>query len=327
MRLWNLPSWVDPKKALQTLNRAAVDGGVALAVKERARELGRKPLSSVLLPGFHLFEGPCPVAPYSWLLPKPKGDVQDLLGLWEAYVDQDLGARYSRRSPLEAIQRDRFVLGSAAFKRVFGGPRHPRDWAQPAAMIIALAQHLEGQENLQFTLSNAALMHERTLQLRMHLSGYMLEVSHRGIFSNMHRKVVSPRYQASDAKLEGLCIRPLRSAHPLAVALMENEDTPHACLQAANVVLRAVRQGLLDEQDVRLSAGAAPRAAREEAVVAALQLLDREKNLRLVYDKVVPRVVSAAEFRNLFGNPFRGVSAPRADTVDKWRAHLYSLVP
>lgn len=327
MRLWKLPSWADPKKALQTLNRAASEGGVASAVKERARSLAGAPRTSVLLPGFHLFEGAAPIAPYTWLLPKPKGDVQDLLGLWEAYVDQDLGSRASRRSPLEVIERDRFVLGPAAFRKVFGGPRRPHDWAFPAAMIIALAQHFEGQENLQVEVSRAALMHERTLKLRMYLAGYMLEVNHRGVYSNMRRKAVTPRYQASDAKLDGLCIRPLRTSHPLAIALLEHEDTPHTCLQAANVVLRGLSQGVLAESEIRFSEGVPRSAAREAAVVEALRQLDRERTLRSVYDKLVPHVMSATEFRKEFGNPFRGVSMPRDETVDQWRAHLYSLVP
>ena len=109
VKLWKLPSWVDARRALRTLNRAASEGGVASAVKERARELVGQELDRVELPGFHLFEGPSPIAPYTWLLPKPKGDIQDLLGMWESYANQELGVRAQQQSPLTPIESDRFV--------------------------------------------------------------------------------------------------------------------------------------------------------------------------------------------------------------------------
>ncbi|MBT2325532.1 hypothetical protein J7E62_24670 [Variovorax paradoxus] len=326
VRLWNLPSWSDPQKALQTLNRAASEGGVASAVKDRARELGSKTLDRVELPGFHLFDGASPIAPYTWLLPQPKGDVQDLLSLWESYVNQNLGSRSLGQSPLTPIERDTFVLTRTDFGRVFGGPRAPGEWAQPAAMMIAIAQHLEGQENLELELSSAPRYERRkVLKLRMHVSGYLMEVTPKGVYSNMKSSRIAPRFQASDAKLDGLCIRPLRTDHPLAVALVENEEAPHACLQAANVVLRALQLGMLAESDIKLSSGANLKAAREASVLEAIGLLDRERNLRLVYDKLVPGVVTAAEFRRDFGNPFRGTSTPRSETVDKWREQLFAL--
>lgn len=328
VRLWNLPSWADPKKALQTLNRAASEGGVGSAVKERARELDGQPLKRVQLPGFHLFDGACPIAPYAWLLPQPKGDIQDLLSLWESYANQDLGSRALRQSPLTPIQSDTFVLNRPSFKRVFGEQRSAADWAQPAALMIALAQHLEGQENLEVQFAGGARYERRKLlSLRIHVSDYLMEVTPRGVYSNMQRKRITPRYAASDAKMDGLCIRPYLTDHPLAVALLENEDTPHACLQAANVVLRAMQLGLLSKTDIKLASDAGWRSSREASVVEAINLLDRERNLRLVYDKLVPKVVSAADFRRDFGNPFRGTAAPRPETVDRWRAHLYSLVP
>lgn len=285
-------------------------------------------MERVQLPGFHLFEGACPVAPYTWLLPKPKGDAQDLLSLWESYANQDLGSRVLRQSPLTPIESDTFVLNRPTFTRVFGGPRSAADWVQPAAMMIGLAQHLEGQENLSVEFSPSTRFERRKLvNLRIHVADYLMEVTPRSVYSNMQRKRITPRYAASDAKLDGLCVRPFLTNHPLAVALMENEDTPHTCLQAANVVLRALQLGLLAETEVKLSADVNRRAGREASVMEAIGLLDRERNLRLVYDKLVPKVVSAAEFRRDFGNPFRGSSASRPVTVDKWRAALYSLVP
>ncbi|VTU31878.1 hypothetical protein H4CHR_02897 [Variovorax sp. PBS-H4] len=322
MRLWKLPSWADPRRALRTLISAAVEGGVASAVKARSRELELDAPEMVELPGFHLFEPPSPVAPYSWLMPQLKGDVSDLINLWECYVDQQLGAR----TPMTPIESDRFVLGRTAFRRVFGLPRRPSQWFQPAAMIIALAQQVEGQENLSVSVERSKGKFERSAisRLRLHVSGYLLEATPTTLYSNLGARPIEAHRPASDAMLDGLCIRPLRTAHPLARALLENEDTPHTCLQAANVVLRGLSAKRLSAREVRLPDARAGRVAREAAVVDAINHLDREWSLRAVYDRIVPTVISAAEFRQDFGNPFRG-TAPRPETVKRWRESLFAL--
>lgn len=326
VRFWNLPSWVEPRRALIALRRAAFTGGVSPAVKARAAELYSEQRDPVELPGFHVFDRALPVSPYTWLVPRPRGDISDLLNLWESYANQALGVR-GGPSPLAAIEGDTLALTRADFKRFFGGPRGAGHWAAPAAKIIALAQHLEGRENLHIELSRTTRWERRkVLSIKMHAATCMLEVTPRGLWSNMAMKEIRAPYLASDAGIDEFCIRPFRTNHPLAVALMENEDVPETCLQAANVALRAIQQGLIREKDLVLSDALGRAASRTATVVSAIELLDRQRSLRPVYDLLVPNVVSALEFRRDFGNPFRPARSTRKETVDKWREQLFALV-
>jgi len=328
VRRWKLPSWADPRRALAVLGDAAARGCVTEALVERVRELESARLPRVELPGFHLFGRASPASPYTWLVPRPLGDFQDIVMMWETFVGQPhLGSRSTVTSPLAAIEEERLVLSRSAFRRFFGGPRRPGDWFTPAAKIIAIAQHLEGQENLRVAplLEERRYERARLPQLGIHLSEYFLEVSSEGLYSNMRQALIKPPGVPGDATIDELCIRPLRTSHPLAVALIENEDTPETCLHAANVVLRALEAGQIGAHEVTLKPGTSPYTNRNAAVVAAIHALNVQRSLRAVYDLIVPNVMKAAEFRAEFGNPFRAPRVPREDTIKKWHMSLFGL--
>lgn len=327
VKYWKLPSWADARKALTVLSDAAERGGVAPILRERALQLKDTRTEYVELPGFHLFEHAYPDAPYTWLVPKPRGDFQDIVGMWEAYVGQGrLGARSATGSPLTPISGDRTVLGPVTFRRFFGGPRRLAEWYTPAAKIIAMAQHLEGQEHLRVDpiRLNSRFERSRLPTLSLHLADYYLEVSDEHIYSNTLQEYVRPIRPPGDATIDELSIRPLKTAHPLAVAMMECEETPPTCLHAMNVALRGAHAGHIRPAEVRLGASKSFRPDRNAAVLEAFKALDIYGSLRAVYDQLVPAVMQAADFRKEFGNPFRQ-SAPRPDTVERWRMALFSL--
>jgi hypothetical protein len=312
------------------MNDAANEGGIALAVKERVRDLEGQPLAPVMLPGFHVFSTGGSTPPYTWLVPKPVGNYEDLLNYWEAYVGEVSGSRKAPLDPLRSISQDRTVLNSVAFNRFFGDPRRQSEWATPAAKIIAIAQHLkgQGQEGLDARiLPNRVYERQRIESISMFMSQFYLEVTPTHLFTNYGAKLLKPGYSAGDATLDELCIRPLRSNHPLAIALMEREDTPEAALQAAAVVLRAHALGRLSEADIRLRTGSAG-VTPEQAVIKAYEALAAgSQSLRDVYDVLVPAVMTSREFRSRFGNGFRQTKTTRPETIDRWREALYELAP
>lgn len=328
VKYWKLPSWADPRRALTVLSEAAHESGIAEVVKERMCEIERSKPEKVDLPGFHLFDRSGHISPYSWLVPKPRGDFQDIVMMWETYVGQErLGVRQALGSPLTAIGSERLVLGSAAFRRYFGDARKFSDWYTPAAKIIALAQHLEGQENLRIDPPQASYRYERTRlpHISLHLADYFFELSEEGMYSNMLGARVRPRRAAGDASIDEICIRPLNTNHPLAVALTECEDTPQVCLYAANVALRGVHNGMLRNDELRIAPGRRHRVDRDATVVSAIHLLEKHRSLRAIYDLLVPGILKAADFRKEFGNPFRLIRSPRDETVERWRMSLFNL--
>lgn len=331
MRYWKLPPWADPRRALKVLNSAAAEGGVVQSLKERAKELQGRQLEEVELPGFHLFDYGGTTPPYSWLVPKPRGSYEDIINYWEMYVGEVSDNRKANLDPLRSIRDIRSVLSTTSFNRYFGKPRKAACWAAPAAKIIALAQHLPGQGqeclSVEFTRTQP-IERRRLVHVRMHIADLFMEVTPTSLYTNFRGVAPKISFPAGDGTLDELCIRPIRTRHPLAVAVSECEDAPVAVQQAAAVVFRALALKQLRESDIRFSGAYGRRASRSAAVQEAQQVLESGAgSLKDLYDILVPSAIPAKDFREAFGNPFRHIRKVRTTTLDRWRHALYDLAP
>ena len=306
------------------------EAGLTHDIGARVRALRHVPRKTVELPGFHVFTRDGLVAPYSWLVPKPKGDDEDLLQMWEAYGAQQHGRRRNPVDPLLAMHESVPLLGAPEFTRYFGKPRRPEEWVSPAAKIIALAQHFEGQENLscEVSTSKIGMQYQRITSVQMHLGQFFFRVTPRSIFSNFEGKDVVFPHRASDAALDELCIRPLRTDNALAVALMENDEVPECALQAASVCIRALHLGELIPTDftINMSKNRSPKP--HEIIQNARALLDSQPAdcLYHLYPILVPALMGKVEFASTFGNPYRttGVKS-REETLLRWHDQLSQL--
>lgn len=315
------------------MNDALNGEGKAQQVLERSEEIRRQGYHGpgAVLPGFHIFSAGGPRAVHEWAVPRPKGDLQDLVGLWEAFVHQTEAGAQPGSDVLTPIRQDSLALPVSARIHFFGrGRRSFRDWFLPAVQIIAIAQHLEGQATLTFRTTHADRIERRTIEeVGMHLGPYFLHAERRGMWSNtdgrLRRPLVGPPTSRS---LETLCVRPHGSRHPLAIALMEDEEVPETARQAANVVLRMVHYGEMPDRNlVRLQAGRRAPRSGTNLYAAALSAIDRPGALRNLSEILVPQRLNAATFRELFGNPYREVGPPRPATKERWISELYGLFP
>jgi hypothetical protein len=306
------------------------EAGLTHDIGARAREIRHVPRKTVELPGFHVFTRDGLVAPYKWLVPQPKGDDQDLMQLWEAYSAQQHGTRRGSTDPLQAMNESLSFLGASEHATYFGKPRASDEWVSPAAKIIALAQHFEGQENLscEISASTLGIHHQRISEVQLQLGQFFFRVTPRSIFSNFEGKDLVFPFRASDSALDELCIRPLRTNHPLAVALMENDETPECALQAASVCIRALHLGELTSSDfiINMSKNRSPRP--HEIIQNARALLDSEPLdvLYHLYQIVVPALMTKKTFATHFGNPYRcGGQKSRESTLLRWHDELSQL--
>lgn len=330
VRLWKLPSWVEPRRALAALKKTIDDAGIGGAINARVRELRHAEREPVELPGFHVFSRGGTAAPYTWLVPKPKGDYVDLMNLWETYVGQPLGGRGTAEDPLAVIRGDSSVMSRVAFNRYFGPARATGAWASPAAKMIAIAQHFEGQENLSFEITGPthAVERQRLQSVDLHLAECLLRVTPKGVYSNFARGEVNPKYLASDASMDELCIRSIRTAHPLAVALVEHEETPETALFAASVCIRALTLGRLRARELSISTSRTKADDTGLLVRQALAMLDEPPAdpLSAMYEILVPGAFTKTVFVDQFGHPFRD-SKPRPSTIRNWQSVLSGLIP
>lgn len=308
------------------------EAGLLHDVGARVRAIRNIPREAVELPGFHLFtrDGLC--APYSWLVPKPKGDDQDLLQMWEAYGNGQHGDRRSRADPLLELVENTSFLGVAAHQRFFGkGARLPTQWATPAAKIIALAQHFEGQENMSIELGadKAGMYRQGIAAVQIHLGEFFLRVTPKSMFSNFQGKEIEYSYKASDCVLDEMCIRPLRTSNALAVALMQNEEMPECVLQMANVAVRALHLGQLLPTDftINLSKHRSPNTNDIVQDAKALLQSDPLHALSHLYPMLVPALMGKEQFATTFGSPHqhRKIAKTQEATRNRWLDELSKL--
>jgi len=314
------------------MNDALNGSGKALQVRERIAELqDTRQRPWVHLPGFHILSPGGATPPYLWAVPKPKGDEQDLLGMWEMFVSTTQDNADGQADLLAPLRQDRQVLSAPARAGFFGRePRRFQDWFIPAAQIIAIAQHFEGQGALTVRTKRAPRF-ERTLfeEIEMHLGPYYMRVTPRGMWSNTDHRLRRPAAGAPTTRaIDAVCVRPMASSHPLAVALTEDEEMPEAALQAGNVVLRSMQNGLLPNRlHINVTArGAAPRAPRE-MFQQALAAASHSDGLRALASVLVPHRLTNSAFREIFGNHYRHAGPVRDSTRRRWVEEIHGLFP
>jgi hypothetical protein len=221
----SLPKWMDGKRALNSLTKALADRDLALQVQSRFNS-DHDSKQLVMLPGFSMFDQSNGVSASEWCVPRPMRDRDDLLMVYEEYVDRPLG----KVPAPDRVARQ--ILQGRTGDMFFGpGLRKPTEWWLPAAQLIALASRMSGV---------MAVVTDDTVSLDM--GDYMMRVERRGCWSNKDRRLHLAVDAADDADSAQLRVPLLITAHPLAKALL-SAGAPPAALWAANSAIRCELHG------------------------------------------------------------------------------------
>lgn len=281
--------------------------------------LADAPAGEVTLPGFTLFSRGTR-SPYEWCVPKVLDEAR-LLNTYEEYADRRLGYV---RAP-ERVAR-RLIRQPQSANNYFGpSPRHSTHWRVPALKLLAMAQHF------------GSVVEVKDTTYTTELCGYLMQVTTRGCYSNLHRKIV-PAVMPGDLGNTEIVVPPLRTAHPLATSLVLL-GFDEAALWAANTAIRAESRHLVDTEgfledhphSARSRARARKMATLEERMAAALEATEIIEGMQYgvltaLYDAIVPTLCNAQRFKKLFGNPWVAPNIkPKPETRRQWVSRIEML--
>lgn len=260
----------------------------------QARMRDAQPDAACVLPGWTPFD-----AAASWCLPRTGKDLEDVLAVYEEYVDRPLGGV---RVP-DAVARRLFSQPTS--RLFFGDRRRPRDWWVPAALLVAVASHVAKVP--------AKVQPHRVL---LELPSYRLEVTRRGCWSNFRSRMVLAKVAAEDADMALLTVADLVTSHPMALALAQAR-APEEILMAANAAIRAEQAGRIPPiLAPELTYGAKPfrgKSARRYspadirgAVLACRELIEAGGPgvLQELYSCAVPTLMTRQEFGDVVASPW-----------------------
>lgn len=254
------------------------------------RAVGAPDKVVVTLPGYHMLDG------MAWLVPGSKKPVEDLLGVWEDFVDTAMEGRGPPdRIPWRACpgRRDA-ALG------YLGGPRGPDQWWVPAVQLLAIVAKRAGTE-----------VYRRAGGVWASVGDYQVGVAPDGCYSNKARGIRKAVFPATDGDSEELLVQPLETAHPIANLVVGHWATPESA--------RALNSLLRDGYVFKVSDFAPPRRGNPRPVgrrpkdiadvVNALNALrcDLEMGAPIgeLYRVAVPYAMTARQFRAVVGHEVR----------------------
>lgn len=294
-----LPDWVDGKRALGAVAKALSDRGLTLATQASLLDQPDNP-QTVMLPGFAVFDHAGGLRALDWCLPRTRLDRDEILGIYEEYVDRPLG-----RVPVpDRVARGVFSGKSA--DTVFGERRSPAQWWLPAAQLIAVASA---------KTKIAAKYTEDTVSLD--LGDYQMSVTPEGCWSNFRGRLKTAADLPDDANIGALRVPLLMTKHPLAGALAAH-SMPVGVLWAANCAIRAESAGRIPKIRaahlgvLRKSRGRGPRRLKASvadvvgAISASREMLDGPEyaTLRDLYKVAVPTLMTVTDFTDLLADPW-----------------------
>lgn len=326
-----LPEWVNGKRALSTLKTALSERGLTAQVQALFKDTDDT--TPVTLPGFSMFDTASGLSATQWCVPRPIGDRDDIIGLWEEYIDRPLG----RVAVPDRVARR--ILSAPLGEKFFGTyRREATEWWLPAAQLIAIASGVSGL---------AARVTNDSVTLDM--GDYAMSVTPSGGWSNATRAIRPCAELPDDANIAPLRVPALLTAHPLAKALV-SLSVPPALLWAANSLIccesmgrhprvRPVMLTPIGSKLVSAKRNAVRRPGRERlesrsrrdipaSMATCRQILDDPYpgSHRDLYIAAVPALMSVRDFSWLVGIP--GNNAERALTefaCENFADHLETL--
>lgn len=307
-----LPRWVNASRALKVITKHLYDRGETL--KAQAILKGSKVGVPVTLPGYNLFSRDEATKAFAWCIPGSTVDRDEVIGIWEEYVDRGFGVYgMPDRIPRRAVRR---IPGSNNF---FGAPREALQWWLPAAQLIALASHKSGV-SATYTQTSVAL----------DMGDYKMEVTPGGCWSNTIGHRTTTVYLADDADIHQLDVPGITTGHPLAQAV--GDGVPPSILWALSSVIQAEGLGRIPKvrpvhlvHEVRV-----PRERQKRknphrpcdirAADAALRAeMDHGSPLQTLFEVAVPVLMTKSEFSITVGSPRmtpdRVLGAPKVQRV------------
>ncbi len=221
-----LPDWVDGRRALRVVARALHKQG--MTAEAQARLLNARGLEPRLLPGFNVFDSTEKARALDWCAPAKPVDRDEMIGLWEEFVDNNLG----RLPRPDRILRRAFL--GATSDEYFGAPREALQWWKPAAKFIAVAARaFPGKLTWDSTW------------VKFDMGDYQMAVYYNAAWSNTYGRLVRTSALADDADISQFDVPALTTEHPLAHALPRDADP--GLLWAVNTAIRTEAAGMLDK--------------------------------------------------------------------------------
>lgn len=293
-------NWTSGVHALRVIKEYLQAQDATLLTQARMLDIPAQGTPPTLLPGFTPFCSSNGIATAPWSIPTCRREIDDVIAIYEEYVDRpQLGAL---RKPCQVARR---IIGPAVAQKFFGPVRKPWDWWEPAARIIAIAANLTGLPLL-----------TAPGRMVLDLGEYRMEATRRGCYSNFRGRIVVAKLAAHDADITSLSTRELRTAHPLARALVQG-SAPLPVLWAANAAIRAEptrgNPSLTARQldlPVRRGRGLGVRNFSKGdirgAIAACQEILENSEGDMVgdLYASAVPILMSRKEFAEVVANPW-----------------------
>ena len=293
-----LPEWVDGKRALFTLSNALHQRGLTLLTQARFNDPNDN--NPVMLPGFSMFDRSHSIAASDWCVPRPRVDRDEVIAVYEAYVDRPLG----RVNVPDRIARH--VYSGPSSDKFFGGRRTATEWWLPAAQLVAVASRLSKVQ---------AVLTDDSVTLDM--GDYTMSAAPVGCWSNSANRLHRAMEVPDDANTDLLRVPMLMTTHPLARALI-SVGAPSGILWAANSAIRCEALGRLSR--IRVS-HLSPRGQRSPSAKRPVKQHKRYDvaasmaSCRLIIDDpypgshqdlflaAVPALMRGLDFSDLVGSP------------------------
>lgn len=322
------PDWVDGTRALKIVSSFVDSQGSTFLTQARLSDTPDKANDNapgkILLAGFTAFDSHDNVNVYDWCLPRASIAYDDLVGLYEEYVDRPLG---TMACP-ERVLRSAWPPGRS--EALFGiTPRPAAHWWTPMAwLILALARSRGGTVDVNETW------------LKLQQTGCSFEVDFNYCYSNSTGKFRKYANPAEDAGVDGLTVPLLITSHPLALAVdqLAEGNLPTSVQWALNTAIRCEADGKIPRigrNDLVKSAGPVKRnrAARltDADLIAAVRLCREiladpdEDSLYGIYKVAVPALLSRADFVVVVGKGAGQTFKPLTDEQIESFAHFLEL--
>lgn len=252
---------------------------------------------NVILPGFSMFDAGDLIRATNWCVPRPKFGIDEVLAVYEEYVDRPLGL-----TPVPDRVARKAYRGHAA-DQLFGERRTATQWWQPAAKLIAIASYIT-KETARVTDDSVEIT----------FGQFKMSASPQGCWLNTFGRLRQAACPPDDASSEALRLPTLVTNHPLGKALIAVR-APRPLLWAANSAIRAeqagrmatIRPAQLGVQKYRMPTRRTktlrPLLGRREAYARCEEILGNPGpgSHHELYMTAVPTIMRMSDFNDLVG--------------------------
>jgi hypothetical protein len=256
---------------------------------------------------------------HKWCLPRPTVGIAEFVRIYEEYVNRPLG---SVPNPGELAAK--IYRGSPSSRKLIRG-KDADDWLSPLLTLMAASLHLGAEvEEAAGTL------------VQVRLGDALMGVTSEGCWSNRYGMVKPFDFPAFDAAMPATTIGAITATNPVleAVFSLAVETQKWRTGLVGTILAHALVEGAIDAEWLRSmvfnGAKAVPAKfdleAAERSMVECLGILDSANGDALpdIHDSAVPNLMSARQFRAVFGDVKQdrpGRKIKRA-TIHRWRQAL-----